>query len=216
MDQRTISSIMEVIGEFVGDETSIAVADDQQFIFYQPSKKIDLKIRPGDRLQEGTVSYQALTYHQKVAQYVESDLFGVSYFGMSVPILDGANAKVCVTAILPSKPKKKAPPFVVVKTDDRWTPVPYEQIIYLETQNRKTMVKSDREYGSNKYHLNELEWFLPEDIFVRCHRSYIVNIQHIADIYPDCHSTFLLVMKDKSRIPVSQGYASYFRRILGF
>lgn len=215
MDKSLISSIIEIVSDLPG-EASIAVSDDQQFLYYKPSKKIDLKIQPGDRIKEGTVTYQAITHHQKISQNIDSTVFGVPYYGLSYPILEAGTSKGCVTAILPAKPPKKSPPFVTVKIKDHWTPVPFDQILYLETQNRKTLVKSEKGEGFHKFTLNDFESFLPEDIFVRCHRSYIVNIQFIADIYPDSHSTFLLMMKDGTKIPVSQGYASYFRKLLAF
>ncbi|MBO1915005.1 LytTR family transcriptional regulator DNA-binding domain-containing protein, partial [Microvirga sp. 3-52] len=38
----------------------------------------------------------------------------------------------------------------------------------------------------------------------------------IKEIFPDTHSTFVLAMDDETKIPVSQSYASYFRKLLGF
>lgn len=56
--------------------------------------------------------------------------------------------------------------------------VPYEQILYLEVMNRKIYLHKDGEslpfYGK----LNEIEPTLP-DAFFRCHRSYIVNLDHV-------------------------------------
>ena len=70
--------------------------------------------------------------------------------------------------------------------------------------------------GFHRLNLSDLELFLSNESFIRCHRSYIVNIDFIDEIQPDSHSTFLLIMRDGTRIPVSQRYASYFRRSLGF
>lgn len=66
MDQHTISSIMEVIQDLVPKDTSIAITNDKQYIYYQPSKQIDLKIKPGDRIREGTATYQALTVQKNI------------------------------------------------------------------------------------------------------------------------------------------------------
>jgi DNA-binding LytR/AlgR family response regulator len=214
MDTVTIPSIMSVIAELFPNHTSIAVSDAQQYIYYKPSKAIDLNIQPGDKIKEGTLTHKALTARQKLSAYVDASVFGVAYFGMSVPIFEQGQAKGCVTAILPSKPSQLA--FLTVKTSDRWIPVPYEKIMYLEAQNRKTKVKTAQIEGFHKCNLSELELMLPEDIFMRVHRSYIVNLNDIQEIQPDSHSTFLLIMKDQSKIPVSQTYASYFRRALRF
>ena len=53
-------------------------------------------------------------------------------------------------------------------------------------------------------------------MFIRCHRSFIVNVHHIKEIFPDTHSTFVLAMANGEKISVSQSYASYFRKLLGF
>ncbi|MFD0050460.1 LytTR family DNA-binding domain-containing protein [Actinomycetes bacterium NPDC127524] len=216
MDPFTVSSVMNVISEFFPKDTSIAVANDQNFIYYQPSKKVDLKIRPGDRVSEDTVTYKALTVHKKTSEFIERNGFGVPYYGMSVPILDNGSTRGVVTAILPSKPSFMPSSFLTIKTIDRWIPVPYGEVMYLEAQNRKTSVVSKRISGSHKLNLSEIEWLLPNELFIRVHRSYIVNIHFIEEILPDFHSTFLLVMKDSTRIQVSQTYASQFRRALGF
>ncbi|MCM3239771.1 LytTR family transcriptional regulator DNA-binding domain-containing protein [Heyndrickxia oleronia] len=216
MDQHTISSIMEVIQDLVPKDTSIAITNDKQYIYYQPSKQIDLKIKPGDRIREGTATYQALTVQKKISDYIDKNVLGISYFGISFPIIDEGHLKGCITAILPKKPATFSTNFLTVKTNDRWLPVPFSKIMYLEAQSRKTNVHSDTLIGAHKYNLTELEFYLPDDIFIRCHRSYIININFIAEIHPDSHSTFLLIMKDGSKIPVSQTYASQFRKILCF
>ena len=73
-----------------------------------------------------------------------------------------------------------------------------------------------RVFRTHKNTLQEFEYLLPRESFVRCHRSFIVNVHHIKEIYPDTHSTFVLAMDDGTRIPVSQSYSSYFRKLLGF
>lgn len=88
--------------------------------------------------------------------------------------------------------------------------------MYLEAKDKKTYVNSEELTGTHKYSLQEFEYLLPKDSFIRCHRSFIVNVNHIKAIYPDTHSTFVLSMDNGERVPVSQSYASYFRKLLGF
>lgn len=217
MDQFSINSVLNIINEFIPKEgMSIAVADEQKFIYYQPSKQIDLKIKPGDIISNDTLTYRALNEQMKISEYVENNGFGVPYYGISVPVIDKGKPKGAVTAILPCKPILLSSSFLTVKTNDRWIPIPNEEIMYLEAQNRKTRIQSERINGFHKLNLSELELVLPKNTFIRVHRSYIVNIHFIAEILPDFHSTFLLIMKDRSKIQVSQTYASQFRRSLGF
>ena len=217
MDRFSVKSVLNIVSEFFPKEDmSIAVADEKHFIYYQPSKRIDLGIKPGDIINSDTVTYKALSGQTKISEYIENNGFGVPYYGISVPVIDKGKPKGAVTAILPCKPILLSSSFLTVKTNDRWIPIPNEEIMYLEAQNRKTRIQSEHINGFHKLNLSELELVLPKNTFIRVHRSYIVNINFISEILPDFHSTFLLVMKDRSKIQVSQTYASHFRRSLGF
>ena len=216
LDTKSINEIMKVIQEFFPEQTSIAISNTSEYVYYQPSKRIDLKILPGDPIKEGTATQKALLYGQKVNEFIDSDIFGVSYYGMSIPIIEEGKTKGAVTAILPHQPSPFLSQYMTIKTEENWYPIKHEQVLYLETQLRKTFVKTENKEGYHRLNLSELELFLSSETFIRCHRSYIVNIAFIKEIQPDSHSTFLLEMTDGTRIPVSQRYASYFRRSLGF
>ncbi|WP_027417659.1 LytTR family DNA-binding domain-containing protein [Aneurinibacillus terranovensis] len=223
MEQSSILKIVQTISQVFPQEASIAIADKSQFVYYKPSKSIDLKIRPGDRLKEGSISFQAIHNRQKVAEYIDERLFGTPYYGMSTPILQDGDAECCITTIFPpfnaveggKLPKHN---FLIGKAEDRWIPIPLTNIHFIESEKGKTLLCTDSGIYMNKYTLLELEKMLPQEQFIRCHRAYVVNVNAIAEIQPDFHSTFVLVMKDanRSRVPVSQKYASLFRRLMGF
>lgn len=67
MDPKQIEEIMEIIKEFFPENTSIAISDTNEYLYYQPSKKVDLKIKPGDPIKEGSAAHKALSYGQKSA-----------------------------------------------------------------------------------------------------------------------------------------------------
>ena len=56
--------------------------------------------------------------------------------------------------------------------------IPFEQILYLEVINRKIYLHKNNESVPFYGKLNEIEPMLP-DSFFRCHRSYIVNFDHV-------------------------------------
>nr|WP_221301956.1 LytTR family DNA-binding domain-containing protein [Texcoconibacillus texcoconensis] len=210
----TVTSLLNVIGELFSDEISIAVSNTEEFIYYRPSKRINLKIKPGDSIKEGTISYKALVTRQKVSEFNDREVFGVPYHGMAVPFYENNEIRGCVTAIYPALTEGKS--VITIKTQDGWKPIPFQDVVYVEVKDRKTYVYSYEYSGVHKYSLQEFEYILPRDYFVRCHRSFIVNVQYIKEIYPDTHSTFVLEMKNGVQIPVSQLYSSYFRKLLGF
>lgn len=214
MESITVVSLLDVISELFSEEISIAVSNTQEYIYYRPSKRIDLKIRPGDRLKEGTIAYKAIHTGQKISEFIDRDLFGVPYQGMAVPFFHDGKLEGCVTAIFPAMTSGKL--VVTIKTQDGWIPVPFSNVVYLEAKDKKTFVNAKEHTGTHKYSLQEFEFVLPKDYFIRCHRSYIVNVHHIKEIFPDTHSTFILLMNNGDQVPVSQSYSSYFRRLLGF
>ena len=214
MKSFTIDSLLEVMGELFSNEISIAISDTKEYIYYRPSKRIDLKIKAGDPVKEGTIAFKALAENQKVSEFINRNVFGVPYHGMAVPVHNDGVLEGCVMAIYPAYTDGKS--VVTVKTPDGWIPVSFKDVRYVEVKDRKTFVTADGFSGTHKNTLQEFEYILPRDSFVRCHRSFIVNVHHIKEIFPDTHSTFMLAMDDETKIPVSQSYSSYFRKLLGF
>ena len=52
------------------------------------------------------------------------------------------------------------------------------------------------------YAIGELEAVLSQKSFFRAHRSYLVNLNRVAEIRPDVRSSFQLVMQDRDRTAV--------------
>lgn len=214
MEKITPGPLLDVMGELFSDEVSIAVSNMEEYTYYRPSKRIDLKIKPGDKVREGTIAYKALNSGQKASEFINREVFGVPYHGMAVPFEENGELAGCVMAIYPAYTEGKS--VVTVKSPDGWKPIPFSEVRYLEVKDRKTHVHSADFSGTNKNSLQEFEYLLPRDSFIRCHRSFIVNVHHIEEIHPDTHSTFVLAMDNGDQLPVSQSYSSYFRKLLGF
>jgi len=224
VELKTLSKMVQVIKDGLENDGAIAISDRRHFIYYQPGKSIDLPIHPGDQLREGSVSFRAVQAKQSVAAVVDPRVFGVPYYAIGHPVMDDDRIVGCITAIFPMSKRvmaetdHPAPPYLIGKTNDRYIPISFDEIHWIYADQRKTYIHTDRGDFQNKYTLTQLENLLPLGRFLRCHRSYIVNLESIAEIHPYFHSTFQLVLKDKdsSRIPVSQTYASRFRECLGF
>lgn len=104
MEKSSLFAIVKAMSQVLPQEASIAVADKAQFIYYQPSNVIDLKIKPGDSVKEGTLTLKALKSRERISQYVDSKPFSVPYYAMSSPIIEeneSNNAEVCITTVFP-------------------------------------------------------------------------------------------------------------------
>lgn len=82
-----------------------------------------------------------------------------------------------------------------------------KDIIFAGTEDGHVHVKTfDASYSVNDT-LVVIEKKLPETDFLRVHRSFVVNTEYIKEIQPWFNSTYNLIMKDGSKIPVSRTYA---------
>ena len=84
--------------------------------------------------------------------------------------------------------------------------LPYNQILYIEALNKKLNICTVRQSISVRRSMNSLADELP-DYFLRCHRSYIVNMRHVdATDYKE----MLLTMTDGSRLPIARSMKDAF------
>ncbi|MBU5245831.1 LytTR family DNA-binding domain-containing protein [Bacillus halotolerans] len=89
-----------------------------------------------------------------------------------------------------------------------------KDIIFAGTEDGHVHVKTfDASYSVNDT-LIVIEKKLPETDFLRVHRSFVVNTEYIKEIQPWFNSTYNLIMKDESKIPVSRTYAKELKKLL--
>lgn len=87
---------------------------------------------------------------------------------------------------------------IAIRQGTRMWRIPLEKILYLEVMDRKIYLHTLEEtipfYGK----LEELEPSLPK-IFFRCHRSYIVNLQHVKR-----YDKGEIILNNRENIPLSK------------
>ena len=89
------------------------------------------------------------------------------------------------------------------------------EIYYCEAKDRDTIIhtKND-EYVANMCISNFLK-DLPQNLFFRSHRSYIINLDKIKEIIPWFNNTYNLKLIDKAtEIPVSRSNIKEFRKLM--
>ncbi len=80
--------------------------------------------------------------------------------------------------------------------------VPYSNIHYFEARNKKIVLYQDEEEMEFYDSFSRMEEHLPE-YFVRCHRSYIVNILRTTEFDFANHQ---ICLSDQRKIPISKKY----------
>ena len=88
---------------------------------------------------------------------------------------------------------------------------------YVEARGHLTFAKTFDRAHRTRYTLADLERRLARHGFVRVHRGYLVNLEHIAELEPFFSGTQILRVDDRERteIPVSRSAAPRLRAILG-
>ncbi len=93
---------------------------------------------------------------------------------------------------------------VVIKNGTRIHILPFEEIVLLEADDDYVKVRTTNGAFMKKKTLSYFEKALPADRFVRVHRSYLVNVSHIIEVESTENQSHQILLKDKSRIPVSR------------
>ncbi len=93
---------------------------------------------------------------------------------------------------------------VVVKSRSKIHVIPVDTILYLEAQDDYVMI-----YTRDSKHLKQktmkfFELRLPDEEFVRIHRSYIVRISEIAQMQLYEKESYIVILKNGVKLPVSK------------
>ncbi len=98
-------------------------------------------------------------------------------------------------------------------------PVPTQEITHIYAESDRVIVCTygERASAPHTYTLEQLASRLPQDMFFRSHRSFVVNLKFIKEIKPDLNGTYVLYINDRqnSEVPVSRSRVSALKERLG-
>ncbi|MDK6421929.1 LytTR family DNA-binding domain-containing protein, partial [Aerococcus urinae] len=100
---------------------------------------------------------------------------------------------------------------IPIQSNDRVYLLRPEEIFLVSVQGHTLSIESyDKTYemaGS----LSAIEKKLPKDLFLRTHRSYLINIDQIQEIQPWFNQTYQVTLRNGSKVPVSRSYLKDFK-----
>ena len=91
-------------------------------------------------------------------------------------------------------------PFVYVKSDRQFVKVLLEEILYIESIKNHVIIITEKEKITTLQNISQMEEKLPQQYFIRSHRSYIVNLDKIEQ-FSNSH----ISIKDKY-LPIGRLY----------
>lgn len=98
---------------------------------------------------------------------------------------------------------------IVVKDGARVHIIPVAQLDYAEAQDDYVSLRSGGKSYLKQQTISSLEESLDPKLFVRVHRSFLLNFEKVSKIEPYTKDTRLAILADGSQIPVSR--AGYLR-----
>jgi len=104
---------------------------------------------------------------------------------------------------------------IVVKNGAKIKIIPVHEVLYLEAADDYVKIHTAESYYLKNKTMAHFEKALDAQQFARCHRSYMVNVQHIARIDPYEKDGHIAILKSGAKVPVSKtGYVKL-RQVLG-
>lgn len=132
-------------------------------------------------------------------------------------LLDGnSNPQEYVQRVISSfQPPKEPDTRISVYKGEAIIPIRTDRIIYVEAAGRHCDIMTDSGLYHSGYLLYELEQLLSGPRFFCCHRSYIVNLDHIQSVQLWVNSSYRLKMEGSDTlIPVSRSRTTELKRLL--
>jgi len=97
---------------------------------------------------------------------------------------------------------------IVVKDGTRVTIIPVPKLDYAEAQDDYVALASQGKKHLKQQTISSLESSLDPKMFVRIHRSYLVNLERVTRLEPYGKDSHIVILSDGGRLPVSRtGYA---------
>lgn len=94
--------------------------------------------------------------------------------------------------------------FLVIENREGTTAIPFSQIYYIEVRERKIFIRIRNKEYSKYDSMEHIMEQLP-DMFVRCHRSFAFNLQHLERVRLSENTVYL---EDGIMVPLSRSYKS--------
>jgi two-component system LytT family response regulator len=79
-------------------------------------------------------------------------------------------------------------------------------VTWIEANDNYVVFHAERERHTVRMTMNKLEAILRPDIFVRIHRSTIVNIEHVRELRPLAHGDYSVVLRDGTELTLTRSY----------
>lgn len=93
--------------------------------------------------------------------------------------------------------------------DGNIVPIEFSKIYYFRSYGNYVKIVMEKDTLVTKITTNELENTLPEELFLRIHKSYIVNMHKIQVVTEEA-----IVLDDQKKLPIGKTFKRYVKKAL--
>ena len=104
---------------------------------------------------------------------------------------------------------------IFVKTGSHIDVIPVMDILYIEAQDDYVELHTPKGKFLKNETMNSIEQRLPQEYFIRVHRSSIINVQQIDKLEKYGKENYLIILKDKTKVMVSKSRVRQLKEQLG-
>lgn len=104
---------------------------------------------------------------------------------------------------------------IVVKDSGHIKIIPLQDVLYIEAADDYAKVTTEAKYYLKHQRMAHFETQLPAHQFVRVHRSYIVNVQHIHKVELYEKENYCVILRNQAKVPVSRTGYGKLKAVLG-
>ena len=187
--------VLDALGERVGAVLVFVTAYDQYAVRAFDASALDYLLKPFDRAR----------FERTVARVRER----LDEHDRDVPGRADLRALLARLAAQRQRPAR-----FVVRAGNRLTFVRPEQIDRVESAGNYVRLFCGGASHLYRATLAELEQRLDSEVFVRVHRSAIVNLERVARVEPFFHGEYVLTLADGTRVTCSRTYSARLRELL--
>ena len=101
---------------------------------------------------------------------------------------------------------------IFVQKSEKLLNLPVEEIVYLEASGDYTILSTKTDQFVSSSGIGKLEEILNPEIFIRVHRSTIININNLKEIEKHFNGGMVVKMLNGKSFPVSRTYAKLIRK----
>lgn len=104
------------------------------------------------------------------------------------------------------------PERILVEKSNRLVNIQVADILYLKAEKDYTRIHTAEHAYLGTYGISQMEQKLNPQSFIRVHRSFIVNVNHIKELYKDIRQ--YMIMTDGTEISIGRNYLNNIKKLI--